>query len=112
MAGVRPVSGGGAEGTHVAPQDRAEDPSVSGFQSVTHVNQRGLSVLSAESAGVSLGPQVAAGDGGRGAGDAAGGAGSHETFRGCPTVSSGLSLVALLQQLRQGPAEIHVVPPH
>lgn len=111
MAGVRPVSGGGAERTHIAPQDRAEDPAVSGFQSVTHVHHRRLSVLSAESAGVPRGPQVAAGGGG-GAGDAAAGAGSHETLHGRPVDICGLCSVAMLQQLRQGPAEVHVVPPH
>lgn len=111
VAGVRPVSGGGAERTHIAPQDRAEDPAVSGFQSVTHVHHRRLSVLSAESAGVPRGPQVAAGRGGR-AGDAAAGVGSRETLRGRPVDVCGLCSVAMLQQLRQGPAEVHVVPPH
>lgn len=67
---------------------RAEDPSVSCLQPVTRVNQRRLSVLSAESAGVSRGAQVMAGGGG-GAGGAAGGAGSQRTLRGCPVLSGG-----------------------
>lgn len=78
VAGVRPVSGGGAERTHIASQDRAEDAAVLGFKFVTPVHQLRLSVLSAESAEVPRGLHFEAGGGG------GAGAGSHETLRGRP----------------------------
>lgn len=97
MARVRPVSGRRAERTDIIPQDRAEDSSVSGFQSMTHVHLLTLSILQTEAAGVTA--VVPAGGRDISTGGAAGRAGSRdESLRGGHTRSYGFPFVAMLLQ--------------